>query len=98
MARRRALAERAAWLEVLPLARDRPHRNPQEQEWRRFKRDHQGHLAGSLRAFVDAVAAGLGPLGGAECAIIDAVAQWWLDGHRKEPTGRPRGRPQGAND
>ena len=31
-------------------------------------------------------------------AIIDEVPQWWLDGHRKEPTGRPRGRPKGAKD
>ena len=34
-------------------------------------------------------------LGGEQCAIIDEVPQWWLDGHRKEPTGRPPGRPTG---
>jgi DDE superfamily endonuclease len=95
---RRALAERAAWLEVIPLARYSPHLNPKEHEWRRFKRDHRGHLAGSLREFVDVAAAGLAQLGGAECTIVDEVPQWWLDGHRKEPTGRPRGRPTGAKD
>ena len=97
-ATRRALAARAAWLEVLPLARSSPHLNPKEHEWRRFKRDHRGHLAGSLREFVHVVAAGLTRLGGAACAIIDEVPQWWLDGHRKEPTGRPPGRPTGAKD
>ncbi len=93
-----ALAERAAWLEVIPLARYSPHLNPKEHEWRRLKRDHRGHLAGSLREFVDVAAAGLARLGGEACAIIDAVPQWWLDGHRKEPTGRPPGRPKGAKD
>jgi hypothetical protein len=97
-ATRRALAARAAWLEVIPLARYSPHLNPKEHEWRRLKRDHRGHLAGSLREFVDAAAAGLVGLGGAACTIIDEVPQWWLDGHRKEPTGRPPGRPKGAKD
>jgi len=97
-ATRRALAVRAAWLEVLPLARYSPHLNPKEHEWRRLKRDHRGHVAGSLREFVDVAAAGLAQLGGAECAIVDEVPQWWLDGHRKEPTGRPSGRPTGAKD
>ena len=93
-----ALADRADWLEVIPLARYSPHLNPKEAEWRVLKRDHCGHLAPTLRAFVDAVAAGLGRLGGEACAIIDEVPQWWLDGHRQEPTGRPRGRPKGAKD
>jgi len=97
-ATRTALAERVAWLEVLPLARYSPHLNPKEHEWRRLKRDQRGHLASSLRAFVDEVAAGLAGLGGEQCAIIDEVPQWWLDGHRKEPTGRPPGRPKGAKD
>jgi hypothetical protein len=97
-ATQRALAERADWLEVIPLARYSPHLNPKEHEWRRLKRDHRGHLAGSLREFVDGAAAGLARLGGDDGAIIDAVPQWWLDGHRKEPTGRPSGRPQGAKD
>jgi len=97
-ATRRALAERAGWLEVIPLARYSPHLNPKEHEWRILKRDHRGHLAGSLREFVDAAAAGLAGLGGEEGTIIDAVPQWWLDGHRKEPTGRPPGRPKGAKD
>jgi hypothetical protein len=94
----RALAARAAWLEVIPLARYSPHLNPKEHEWRRLKRDHRGHLAPSLRAFVDTAVAGLRTLGGSRCAIIDEVPQWWLDGHRKEPTGRPPGRPPGAKD
>jgi hypothetical protein len=97
-ATRRALAQRAEWLEVLPLARYSPHLNPKEQEWRIFKRDHQGHLACSLREFVDVAAAGLARLGGEECAILDEVPEWWLAGQRKEPTGRPRGRPKGAKD
>jgi DDE superfamily endonuclease len=98
MATRRALAQRAAWLEVIPLARYSPHLNPKEHEWRLLKRDHGGHLAGSLREFVDGAVTGLTRLGGACCEIRDAVPQWWLDGHRKEPTGRSPGRPQGAKD
>jgi hypothetical protein len=97
-ATQRALAERRDWLEVLPLARYSPHLNPKEHEWRRLKRDHRGHLASSLRAFVDTAADGLARLGGAERVIIDEVPQWWLDGHRKAPTGRPPGRPPGAKD
>jgi transposase len=97
-ATQRELAARAAWLEVLPLARYSPHLNPKEHEWRVFKRDHRSHLADSLRQFVDVAVAGLGRLGGEACAIIDEVPQWWLDGHRKAPTGRLRGRPQGAKD
>jgi hypothetical protein len=97
-ATRQALADRADWLEVIPLARYSPHLNPKEHEWRRLKRDHRAHLAGSLREFVDAAAAGLAGLGGEESTIVDAVPQWWLDGHRREPTGRPPGRPKGAKD
>ena len=97
-ASRRALAARADWLEVIPLARYSPHLNPKEGEWRILKRDHRGHLAPTLRVFVDEVLAGLHALGGEQCAVIDEVPQWWVDGHRKEPTGRPRGRPKGATD
>ena len=97
-ATQRALAKRAEWLETIPLARYSPHLNPKEHEWRLLKRDHRSHLAPTLRVFVDELAAGLQRLGGECCEIIDAVPQWWLDGHRKEPTGRPRGRPQGAKD
>lgn len=93
-----ALAERADWLEVISLARYSPQLNPKEREWRLLKRDHCGHLAPTLRAFVDAVVAGLRGLDGTEPMIIDEVPQWWLDGHRKEPTGRPAGRPPGAKD
>ena len=52
----------------------------------------------TLRDFVDELAAGLARLGGERCDIIDEVPHWWLDGHRKEPTGRPPGRPKGAKD
>jgi hypothetical protein len=93
-----ALAARADWLEVIPLARYSPQLNPKEHEWRILKRDHRGHLAASLRDFVDEVATGLDRLGGERCEIIDEVPQWWLDGHRREPTGRPPGRPKGAKD
>ena len=79
-ATQRALAARAAWLEVIPLARYSPQLNPKEREWRTLKRDHRSHLARSLRDFVD------------------EVPQWWIDGHRREPTGRPPGRPKGAKD
>lgn len=48
-----ALAERSAWLEVIPLARYNPQLNPKEREWRTLKRDHRGHLARDLRTFVD---------------------------------------------
>ncbi len=95
---RTALAARADWLEVIPLARYSPQLNPKEHEWRLLKRDHRGHLAPTLRDFVDTAVAGLTTLGGTDCAIIDAVPQWWIDGHRKEPTGRPPGRPKGAKD
>lgn len=97
-ATRTELTTRADWLEVIPLARYSPQLNPKEHEWRRLKRDHRGHLAPTLRAFVDAAVAGLETLGGERCDIIEEVPQWWLDGHRKEPTGRPRGRPKGAKD
>jgi transposase len=97
-ATQRALAARRDWLEVIPLARYSPHLNPKEHEWRRLKRDQRGHLARSLREFVDAALAGLAQLGGEARAIVDEVPQWWIAGHRKEPTGRPRGRPQVAKD
>ena len=93
-----ALADRAGWLEVIPLARYSPQLNPKEREWRTLKRDHRSHLASTLRAFVDEALAGLGRLGGERCDIVDEVPAWWLAGHRTEPTGRPPGRPKGAND
>jgi hypothetical protein len=93
-----ALEERADWLEVIWLARYAPHLNPKEREWRRLKRDHRGHLAADPRAFVDAVLAGLHDLGGTARIVVDEVPDWWLDGHRKPPTGRPPGRPKGAKD
>ena len=54
-----ALEQRAAWLHVIWLARYSPELNKKEREWRRLKRDARGHLARSLRAFADALLAGL---------------------------------------
>ncbi len=93
-----ALAERAAWLEVVPLARYSPELNPKEREWRTLKRDHRSHLAPTLRDFVDEAIAGLDRLGGERRDIVDEVPAWWVAGHRREPTGRPPGRPKGAKD
>lgn len=75
-----------------------PHLNKKEREWRYLKRDVRGHLARTLREFVDEIVDGLDRLGGAERLIVDAVPQWFLEGHRKAPTGRPAGRPLGAKD
>ncbi len=91
---RAALAERAAWLHVIWLARYSPQLNMKEREWRRLKRDARSHLARSLRAFVDEILAGLRHLGGERLDIVDHVPHWWLAGHRKAPTGRPPGRPR----
>ena len=93
-----ALAERAEWLHVIWLAKYSPELNPKEREWRALKRDHRGHLAPSLRAFVDRLLDGLRGLGGERLDIVDEVPDWFLAGHRKPPTGRPRGRPPGARD
>ena len=95
---RQALAERADWLEVVPLSRYSPELNAKEREWRTLKRDHRSHLAPTLRTFVDELVAGLGRLGGERCDVVDEVPDWWIAGHRKEPTGRPPGRPKGAKD
>jgi len=95
---RAALASRAEWLHVLFLAPYCPNLNPKEREWRFLKRDARGHLAGTLRDFADELLLGLARLGGERCDIIDAVPQWFLDGHRRPPTGRPPGRPVGAKD
>jgi hypothetical protein len=95
---RQALAERKEWLEVVPLSRYSPQLNPKEREWRVLKRDHRSHLAPTLRAFADDLLAGLGQLGGERCDVVDDVPDWWLAGHRKEPTGRPLGRPRAATD
>jgi transposase len=95
---KQALAERAAWLEVVPLSCDSPELNPKEREWRILKRDHRSHLTADPRVFVDELAAGLRRLGGERCDVVDEVPAWWIAGHRKEPTGRPPGRPKGAKD
>jgi len=97
-ASRAALALRAAWLHVMWLAKDSPELNRKEREWRVLKRDARGHLAPSLRAFVDGILDGLRQLGGERLDIIDEVPAWFLAGHRREPTGRPPGRPKGAKD
>lgn len=95
---RAALHTRAAWLHVLWLAPYCPNLNKKEREWRTLKRDVRSHLARSLRVFADEILAGLQRLGGARCDSIDHVPQWFLDGHRRPPTGRPPGRPKGAKD
>jgi transposase len=97
-ASKQALAARSAWLHVIWLARYSPHLNRKEREWRYLKRDVRGHLPRDLRAFVDEVVAGLRRLGGERVEVIDAVPDWFIAGHRKEPTGRPPGRPKGAKD
>jgi transposase len=95
---RAALFARAEWLHVIWLAPSCPNLNPKEREWRTLKRDVRGHLARSLRAFADEILTGLARLGGERCDIIDHVPQWFLDGHRRPPTGRRPGRPKGAKD
>jgi transposase len=96
---RAALEERGGWLHPVWLARYSPHLNPKEREWRTLKRDVRSHLARTLREFVDEILEGLRNLAG-ECRnnIVDKVPEWFIAGHRKAPTGRPRGRPKGAKD
>ena len=95
---RAALAARADWLQVIWLAKYSPQLNRKEREWRVLKRDARGHLAPSLRAFVDSIMEGLRQLGGERLDIVDQVPEWFLAGHRREPAGRPPGRPKGAKD
>ena len=47
---------------------------------------------------MDEIVAGLRQLGGERVEVVDLVPEWFIAGHRKEPTGRPRGRPNGAKD
>ena len=94
----RALAQRANWLHPVWLARYSPQLNPKEREWRYLKRDTRSHLARDLRTFVDEIAVGLDRLGGERRDIVDQVPQWFMDGHRRPPTGRKAGRPTGARD
>jgi transposase len=93
-----ALHERASWLHVIWLARYSPELNRKEREWRYLKRDARGHLARTLREFADGILAGLRRLGGTRIEVVDHVPDWFIAGHRKEPTGRPPGRPKGAKD
>jgi hypothetical protein len=97
-ASRAALAARADWLHIIWLAKYSPELNRKEREWRVLKRDARGHLAPSLRAFVDGILNGLRQLGGERLDILDAVPTWFLAGHRRAPPGRPPGRPKGAKD
>jgi transposase len=93
-----ALAQRKDWLHVIWLAKYAPQLNPKEREWRWLKRDARHYLAPTLRAFVDGIVQGLAQLGGSRQEIVDEVPDWFLDGHRKPPTGRRPGRPKGAKD
>jgi len=93
-----ALRAREDWLHVIWLAKYAPQLNPKEREWRYLKRDARAHLAATLRDFVDGILVGLHHLGGAVATIVDEVPPWFLDGHRKPPTGRPAGRPLGVKD
>lgn len=95
---RAALAARVDWLHVIWLAKYSPELNLKEREWRVLKRDARGHLDPSLRAFLDSILEGLRQLGGERLDLVDHVPEWFLAGHRKPPTGRPRGRPKGAKD
>jgi hypothetical protein len=97
-ASRAALAARSSWLHVIWLSPYSPQLNPIEREWRWLKRDCRSHLARTLRTFADEIIAGLRRLGGTRLDIVDQVPQWFIDGHRREPTGRPAGRPKGAKD
>jgi len=93
-----ALQDRAAWLHVIWLARYSPQLNRKEREWRYLKRDVRSHLDRTLREFVDSILAGLRHLGGTRIEVVDHVPDWFLDGHRRQPTGRSPGRPTGAKD
>lgn len=95
---RKALTERAAWLHPIWLARYCPQLNKKEREWRRLKQDSRSHLAHSLREFADEVLSGLAQLGGQRVDLVDAVPDWFLQGHKRAPTGRSAGRPPGAKD
>lgn len=95
---RAALAQRADWLHPVWLARYCPKLNPKEREWRYLKRDTRSHLARDLRTFVDEIVVGLDRLGGEQRQVVDQVPQWFIDGHRRPPTGRKPGRPVGAKD
>jgi len=99
----RAFAARATWLHLIWLAKYSPHLKKKEREWRYLKRDVRsggplGSMARDLRTFMDEIVDGLDRLGGEERLIVDVVPQWFLDGHRKVPTGRKAGRPIGAKD
>jgi transposase len=93
-----ALAQREAWLHAIWLAKYSPELSKKEREWRYLRRDVRGHLARNPRTFVDEILAGLARLGGERLDIVDRVPDWFLAGHRRPPTGRPRGRPRGAKD
>ena len=84
-----ALVARSAWLEVIPLARYSPHLNPIEWEWRLLKRDHGGHLASTLRDFVDEIVAGLRGLGGQSArSLMRCRNGGWTGIARHRPVAR----------
>ena len=94
-ASRAALAARQDWLHVTWLARYAPKLNRKEREWRWLKRDTRGHLARSLRAFVDAILDGVRRLGGTRIDVEDHVPDWFLAGQRKpRPARKPRRRSE----
>lgn len=88
---RAALAERAAWLHVVWLARSSPQFNSKERAWRYLKRDARSHRARTLCAFVDEIVTGPRGLGGERCDVFDEIPDWFIAGHRRPPTGRPPG-------
>ncbi len=83
---------------MIRLARYSPELNLKGRDWYVLKRDARGHLARSWREFADGLLAGLRRLGGQRVEVVDRVPEWFIAGHRKEPTGRPAGRPKGATD
>ncbi len=95
---RGALDEGRDWLHVIWLAKYCPRLNLIEREWKYLKRDVRSHLARTLDVFITEIIDGLKRLGGIRSDIVDKVPQWFREGHRKPPTGRPPGRPRGSKD
>ena len=96
---RAALAERAAWLHVIWLAPLQPAAEPQGARVALPQaRRPQPPRPDAARLRRRASVAGLDRLGGERRDIVDEVPDWFLDGHRRPPTGRPPGRPKGAKD
>jgi DDE superfamily endonuclease len=98
LASQQALAAQRDWRHVIWRATYAPQRNPKEREWRYLQRAARAHLAAPLRDFVDGMLSGVRHRGTACATIVDEGPEWFLNGHRKPPTGRPPGRPKGAKD